>query len=211
MMEQKIILMGPPGAGKGTVSELLIEKENFPHIAPGDIFRDHIAEKDEIGLQIAPYVNNGKLIPGHLADEIIKNKLLGKDIKNKFILDGYPRELSQAKYLSEYCNIDKLVIIKIADNEIVSRLSGRRVCPHCGASYHIELNPPKHRNICDHCDTKLIVRDDESKIRERLKLYHKTTEPLIEFFKKRGAKLIYVDGNFDLHTEGDKVVSKIVE
>lgn len=196
----RIVLLGAPGAGKGTQAVLLVEKLNVPHISTGDIFRSNIANGTELGKKAKEYIDKGELVPDEVTIGIVKDRLEKPDCKNGFILDGFPRTIPQAECLDEILesmgmSLDYVVDIDVDDQYIIKRLSGRRVCPGCGASYHITNNPPAKPGICDRCGKEIIQRkdDEEETILNRLKTYHAQTEPLIDYYRKQG-KLISVDG-----------------
>lgn len=190
-----LILMGAPGAGKGTQSAKISEKYNIPAIATGDILRGAIKAGTELGLSAKSYIDAGKLVPDDVVIGIIKEYLATDACKNGFILDGFPRSIPQAEALDALgVNIDIVLSIEVPDEKIISRMSGRRVCS-CGASYHVEYNPPKTESICDKCGSTLYVRDDDAEqtVANRLKTYHAQTEPLKEFYAAKG-NLVTVEG-----------------
>ena len=183
-----LILMGAPGAGKGTQSAKISEKYKIPAIATGDILRGAIKAGTELGKSAKSYIDAGKLVPDDVVIGIIKEYLSTDACKNGFILDGFPRSIPQAQALDNLgVKIDVLLSIEVPDDKIIERMSGRRVCP-CGASYHVEYNPPKTENICDKCGNELYIRDDDSRetVANRLKTYHEQTEPLKEFYEAKG-------------------------
>ncbi|MGI6778477.1 MAG: adenylate kinase [Acetivibrionales bacterium] len=195
----RIVLLGPPGAGKGTQACILAEKLDIPHISTGDIFRSNIKKGTELGKKAKEFIDKGLLVPDEITINIIKDRLLQDDCKKGFILDGFPRTIAQAEYLEEALKnlgmpLDYAVSIEVPDERIIKRLSGRRVCPKCGATYHIIYCAPKKDGICDKCNEGIIQRDDdkEETIIIRLKTYHRQTEPLLDFYKKAG-KLIKVE------------------
>lgn len=189
----RLVLLGGPGAGKGTQAVMLAKKLNIPHISTGDIFRANIKNGTELGKMAKAYIDRGALVPDELTVNIVKERLQKEDCKNGFILDGFPRTIPQAKYLEkalESLNLRLDVVLNIAaeDDVIVKRLSGRRLCPACGAGYHIKSCPPKENEICDCCNSGIVQRDDdrEETIVKRLKTYHDQTEPLVEYYGKKG-------------------------
>ncbi len=196
----KVILLGPPGAGKGTQAKSICNKYRIPHISTGDIFRKHISELTPLGVEVKSYMDNGLLVPDRLTIDIVSERLGQDDCKNGFLLDGFPRTVVQAEALdlflsnTEEC-IDVALLIKVPNEFIIERMTGRRVCPSCGASYHLRFNPPKLSSKCDVCGTDLMHRkdDEEQTVVERLDVYNKQTEPLIKFYEAQG-KLAEVDG-----------------
>ncbi len=189
----KVILLGAPGAGKGTQAALLAEEYSIPHISTGDIFRKNIKEKTEIGLLAKSYIDQGRLVPDEVTVKIVENRLKEADCANGFLLDGFPRTVNQAEELAKISDIDYVVDIEIPFGRLLRRLTGRRVCPVCGASYHIDFLDGK--TVCE-CSAELIQRDDdkEETVTERIKVYTAQTEPLIDYYKGKG-KLVSVDGD----------------
>ncbi len=184
----KLILLGAPGAGKGTQSARISEKYNIPAIATGDILRGAIKEGTELGLSAKSYMDAGKLVPDDVVVGIIKDYLSTDACKNGFILDGFPRSIPQAEALDAMgVKIDVVLSIEVPDEKIISRMSGRRVC-RCGASYHVDYIPPKVENVCDKCGDTLYVREDDKAetVANRLKTFHTQTEPLKEFYAAKG-------------------------
>ncbi len=181
----KVILLGAPGAGKGTQADKISEKFNIPAISTGYIIRHAIAEGTELGKLAKGYIDEGKLLPDDVVTELLLERLKQEDCKNGFILDGYPRTLNQAKALDEKSIIiDKVVSIKVSDEAVIARLSGRRECKECGKPYHISHNKPSVEGICDICGGDLIQRADDNPetIKNRLVVYHETTEPLMRYY-----------------------------
>lgn len=203
----RIILLGAPGAGKGTQAAMLAEKYNIPHISTGDIFRSNIKGGTELGKKAKEFIDQGLLVPDSLTVEIVKDRLQKEDCSNGFVLDGFPRTIPQAEYLDnvlESLNVelDSVLNIFVEDSEIIKRMSGRRVCPGCGASYHLFFKPTKVDGVCDICKAAVVQREDdkEETVLNRLHTYHQQTEPLIAFYKERN-KLITVTGKEDVtHT-----------
>ena len=201
-----LILLGPPGAGKGTQAFQIAQKYTLPHISTGDIFRETAKSGSELGKKLQSYMTAGKLVPDELVIEIVQERLIKKDCEKGFLLDGFPRTIGQAQALdkalaSKNKNIDKVISILLADEEIVKRLSSRRVCS-CGASYNLITQPPKKADVCDKCGGQLIQRADDNAdtIRQRLKVYHDQTSPLIEYYGK-DKKLFSI--------KGDQLVEKV--
>ncbi|MDD3224051.1 MAG: adenylate kinase [Clostridium sp.] len=197
----KMVLLGPPGAGKGTQAKQISSKYGIPHISTGDIFRKNISEKTELGVKAKGYMDKGLLVPDELTIEIVKDRLNESDCKSGFLLDGFPRTVKQAQALDGFLNgeIDTALLIDVPKGNIVGRMTGRRVCPKCGASYHIKFNPPKVEGKCDTCGTALVQRKDDSEetVNERLDVYYKQTQPLVEYYKSADV-LCTVDGTQDI-------------
>lgn len=192
----KLILLGAPGAGKGTQAEKICEAYKIPTISTGNILRAALKSGSEIGLKAKSYMESGALVPDEVLIEIIKDRLAEKDCENGFILDGFPRTIPQAEALDSMgVAIDKCLNIEVADDAIVARMSGRRVCEKCGASYHVMFKKPSKEGICDSCGGTLVQRkdDEESTVLARLKNYHSQTEPLKNYYEKQG-KLVSVEG-----------------
>ncbi len=192
-----LILLGAPGAGKGTQAELLCEKLSIPAISTGNMLREAMKNGSALGSEVREIMDSGRLVPDKTIMALVAERIARDDCKNGFILDGVPRTLSQAKALDAAgIAIDYVISIEIDDDVIEKRMTGRRVCPSCGASFHIENNRPKTEGICDNCGEKLIVRDDDAPetVRNRLKLYHEKTELLKDYYAQQG-KLRLVQGN----------------
>ncbi len=184
-----IIFFGAPGAGKGTQAEIVSKKLDIPTISTGNIIREAIKNGTEMGLSAKSYIDAGKLVPDEVVIGIIKDRLDKDDCKNGFILDGFPRTIPQAKALDEMgVKIDVVLNIEVSDEDIVNRMSGRRTCPKCGSTYHIEFNPTKTEGVCDNCGTELTVRKDDHPdvVKSRLDVYHSETEPLKAFYEEKG-------------------------
>lgn len=192
----KLILLGAPGAGKGTQAEIISEKYNIPTISTGNIIRAALKNGTEMGLKAKSYIDAGELVPDDVVIGIIKERLSESDCKDGYILDGFPRTIPQAEALDKMgFAIDAALSIEVADSEIVKRMSGRRVCEKCGASYHTVFKKPAKEGVCNVCEGKLVTRkDDESEtVKNRLNVYHEQTEPLKDYYKNCG-KLITVEG-----------------
>lgn len=192
----KLILLGAPGAGKGTQAEIISEKYNIPTISTGNIIRAALKNGTEMGLKAKSYIDAGNLVPDEVVIGIIKERLAEDDCKNGFILDGFPRTIPQAEALDKMgFEIDRALSIEVDDAEIIKRMSGRRVCGKCGASYHTEFKKPEKEGVCNVCGGELVIRkDDEPEtVMNRLKVYHEQTEPLKDYYKACG-KLIVVEG-----------------
>jgi adenylate kinase len=191
----KLVLLGAPGAGKGTQASNLAEMLQIPHISTGDIFRANMRENTPLGVKAKSFIDQGMLVPDELTVDLVMDRLAQADCVNGYILDGFPRTLGQADALAAQVELDAVVNIDVPDEVIVGRMGGRRVCPACGESYHVEFNPPKQEGICNKCSQALIIRKDDvpETVQKRLTVYHEQTAPLIEYYEKQG-KLITVDG-----------------
>ncbi len=196
----RIVLLGAPGAGKGTQAKLISERLTIPHISTGDIFRANIKGNTALGIKAKSYIDKGELVPDELTVEIVKDRLSNPDCAKGFILDGFPRTIPQAEYLDKVLsemniNLDVTLLINVKDEDIIERMSGRRVCTGCGASYHVTFNPPKTDGICDTCNSSVVQRADDAAetVLNRLETYHKQTQPLISYYEKQG-KLSVAEG-----------------
>ncbi len=190
----KIILLGPPGAGKGTQAEILAERYGIPTISTGNMIRAEVREGTPLGQKTKQYIDEGQLVPDEIIMAIVESRLAKPDCEGGFILDGIPRTIPQAQALDEMNLGDYIVLnISVGDEEILNRLGGRRVCGKCGATYHVTFNPPKTEGKCNTCGDALIIRPDDAKetIQKRLEVYHEQTEPLIAYYEKAG-KLINI-------------------
>ncbi len=193
-------MLGAPGAGKGTQAIKIAEKYGIPHVSTGDIFRANIKNNTPLGAEAKKYMDEGKLVPDELTVRILLDRVAQDDCKNGYVLDGFPRTIVQADVLKEELTklgekIDFAVNVDVPDENIIKRMSGRRSCPKCGATYHIEFIPPKTEGICDNCGSALVQRDDdkEETVKNRLNVYHEQTQPLIDYYEKEGV-LKNVDG-----------------
>lgn len=185
----KLILLGAPGAGKGTQAEVICKALNIPAISTGNIIREALAQGTEMGLKAKSFMDAGQLVPDDVVIGIIKERLAKDDCANGFILDGFPRTIPQAEALDAMgVIIDRVIDIEVPDEKIAARMSGRRVCKDCGSSYHLEYKAPKAEGVCDACDGELIQRKDDAPetVLDRLAVYHKQTEPLKDFYSKKG-------------------------
>lgn len=207
----KIILLGPPGAGKGTQAKLITEKYSIPHISTGDIFRKNISEKTPLGIEAKRYMDNGQLVPDEVTIGIVNDRLSMNDCKNGFLLDGFPRTVKQAEALDSFLNsneqkIDTALLIDVPKEFILERMTGRRVCSACGASYHIKFNTPKVENKCDICGGPLVQRKDDTEetVKERLDVYDRQTQPLIQYYKEKNI-LAKVDGTEEIGMVFEKI------
>ena len=189
-----LIFLGAPGVGKGTQARMLSQKLGVPHISTGEIFRENMKNKTELGKKILSYMDAGELVPDNIVIDVITDRLNRDDCSNGYILDGVPRTIPQAEYLDTLVKIDKVINFSLEEEEIIVRLSGRRTCKDCGFAHHIKFIIPKVEGVCDKCGGELIQRSDETPeaVEKRLKEYNSLTFPLIEYFKKQG-KLIDID------------------
>lgn len=207
-----LILLGAPGAGKGTQAEKICEKYNIPAVSTGNIIREALKNGTDMGLKAKSYIDAGALVPDDVVIGIIKERLKEDDCKNGFILDGFPRTIPQAEALDAMgINIDKVVDIEVSDDKITARLSGRRVCLKCGATYHLEYKKPKEDGICDVCGDEIVQRKDDKPetVIDRLNIYHEQTEPLKDYYAKTG-KLVIVEGQEEV-AETTALVFKALE
>lgn len=200
----KIIMLGAPGAGKGTQAKMIAEKYQIPHVSTGDIFRANIKNGTELGKEAKKYMDQGQLVPDELTVKILLDRVAQPDCENGYVLDGFPRTIPQAEVLDKALSelgdkIDYAINVDVPDENIVRRMSGRRACLSCGATYHIEHIPPKQEGVCDVCGQPLVLRDDDKPetVLNRLKVYHDQTQPLIDFYTAKGV-LKSVDGTVDM-------------
>lgn len=195
------ILLGPPGAGKGTQAKRMVADYGIVHISTGDIFRENIKNETELGKKVKDILARGELVSDDLTNGLVFDRLSQEDCKNGFLLDGYPRNLVQAQALDKWLeenslNLDYVLDIQADKDTLIKRISGRRVCPNCGHSYHITNEAPKVAGVCDECGTNLIQRPDDSEetVRSRIEIYEMQTKPLVDYYEKQG-KILYFDGN----------------
>lgn len=200
----KIIMLGAPGAGKGTQAKQIAEKYKIPHISTGDIFRANIKNGTELGNKAKTFMDQGLLVPDELVVDLVVDRVKQEDCTNGYVLDGFPRTIPQAEALDIALNaigekIDYAINVEVPDENIVRRMSGRRACVACGATYHLVHIPPKTEGLCDTCGKELILRDDDKPetVEKRLKVYHDQTQPLIEYYTKKKV-LVEVDGTVDM-------------
>ena len=212
----KIIMLGAPGAGKGTQAKKIAAKYEIPHISTGDIFRANIKNGTELGKKAKEYMDQGLLVPDELTCDLVMDRIQQDDCKNGFILDGFPRTIPQAEALTAALEkigqkMDYAIDVEVPDDNIINRMSGRRACVACGGTYHIKFNPTKKEGICDACGGELILRDDDKPetVKQRLTVYHDQTQPLIDYYTKEGI-LKEVDGTLDLQAVFAEIV-KILE
>lgn len=200
----KIIMLGAPGAGKGTQAKMIADKYKIPHVSTGDIFRMNIKNGTELGMEAKKYMDQGLLVPDELTVRILLDRVAKEDCKDGYVLDGFPRTIPQAEVLEDALNklgdqIDYAINVEVPDENIIRRMGGRRACLSCGATYHIEHVPPKKEGICDQCGQPLVLRDDDKPetVKNRLRVYQEQTQPLIDFYTKRNV-LKSVDGTQDM-------------
>lgn len=207
-MPVKIILLGPPGAGKGTQAKSISNKYSIPHISTGDIFRKNISENTPLGIEAKSYMDNGQLVPDEVTINMVKDRLQQEDCKQGYLLDGFPRTVSQAEALQDFLDsrkesLDTALLIEVPRDFILERMTGRRVCPSCGASYHIKFNPAANGK-CELCGSDVVQRKDDTEetVKERLDVYEKQTQPLIDFYK---------DKNLLSTVDGTQAINKVFE
>ena len=201
----KIVMLGAPGAGKGTQARLISEKYSIPQISTGDIFRANIRDNTELGQRAKSYMDKGLLVPDQVTCDLVVDRISKDDCKNGYILDGFPRTIPQAEALTKALNqqgakIDYAIDVEVPDDDIVRRMSGRRACPKCGATYHIEYLKPAQEGICDTCGSELYLREDDhpGTVQKRLDVYHSQTQPLIQYYREQGV-LHSIDGTKEMH------------
>lgn len=211
----RLILLGPPGAGKGTQAEFILEKYGVPHISTGDIFRKNIKEGTELGVKAKAYMDRGELVPDKLVVAIVEDRLLQPDCQKGFLLDGFPRTEVQAQELDTVLNkmgveLSAVINIKVNPDVLVGRAIGRRICKECGATYHIVNNPTKQDGMCDKCGGTLYQRSDdvEETVKNRINVYVNETSPLIQYYEKRG-KLVDVNGEQDINVVSNDIVNAL--
>lgn len=209
----KIIMLGAPGAGKGTQAKKIAAKYGIPHISTGDIFRANIKNGTELGQKAKTYMDQGLLVPDELVVDLVVDRVNQEDCTSGYVLDGFPRTIPQAEALDKALaeldqKVDYAINVEVPDENIVNRMGGRRACVGCGATYHVEFNPTKTEGVCDICGEKLILRDDDKPetVKKRLNVYHEQTQPLIEYYGSAGV-LREVDGTVDM----DDVFAAIVQ
>ena len=213
----KIIMLGAPGAGKGTQADMITKKYNVPHISTGDIFRANIKNGTELGKKAKGYMDQGLLVPDSLVVDLVIDRIHQDDCKEGYVLDGLPRTIPQAEALdaalaAENEEIDAAIDVEVPDDNIVNRMSGRRACLKCGATYHIVYNAPETEGVCDNCGSELVQREDDKPetVLNRLSVYHKETQPLIDYYNQKG-KVAEIDGTQDLNAvfaDIEKVLNK---
>lgn len=211
----RLIIMGPPGAGKGSQAAKLIKYYNIPHISTGDMFRAQLKSQSPLGKIVQSYINEGKLVRDSLTNEIVKDRLLADDVQTSFLLDGYPRNINQAESFdllmaNKNWHIDGVINIQVDNDLLLGRTTGRRVCPKCGATYHVKTNKPKVEGICDIDGTPLVQREDDlaATVKHRLEVYYEQTEPVIDYYKSKGL-LMNVDGFGTIDEVFNRVIKRI--
>lgn len=212
-----IVLLGPPGAGKGTQAKFISERYGIPHISTGDIFRSNISKETKLGNEAKKYIQKGLLVPDEITINMLKDRLQKNDCRNGFLLDGFPRTEIQAKSLDEYLQknnslIDNAILIQVPKEEVLQRITGRRVCLSCGASYHTRNNPPKVEGKCDSCGSDLVQRtdDNENTVLERLNVYDKQIMPIIKYYRDKKV-LKEVDGTLSINDIFETICSILGE
>ncbi len=213
----KIIMLGAPGAGKGTQAKKIAERYGLPHVSTGDIFRANIKNGTELGMEAKKYMDQGMLVPDELTVKILLDRVAQEDCKNGYILDGFPRTIPQAEVLDKALTelgdkIDYAVNVHVPDENIVNHMSGRRACVSCGGTYHVVYAPTKKEGICDACGGELILRDDDKPetVQKRLAVYHEQTQPLIDFYQNKGI-LVEVDGTKEMAEVFEAIVAILGE
>jgi len=208
----KIIMLGAPGAGKGTQAKKIAEKYHIPHISTGDIFRTNIKNGTELGKKAKAYMDQGLLVPDELTIDLVIDRISHEDAKNGYVLDGFPRTISQAESLDMALagvndKISYAINVEVPDRNIINRMGGRRACIGCGATYHVVYNRPEKEGFCDICSEKLVLRDDDQPetVKQRLNVYHEQTQPLIDYYGKAGI-LREVDGTIDMEEVFQRIV-----
>ena len=209
----KVIMLGAPGAGKGTQAKKIADKYQIPHISTGDIFRANIKEGTPLGAKAKEYMDQGLLVPDELVVELVADRIIKEDCKDGFVLDGFPRTIPQAKALDEALSkmgekMDYAIDVDVPDENIVNRMGGRRACLSCGATYHVEFNPTKAEGVCDACGAQTVLRDDDKPetVQKRLTVYHDQTQPLIDYYKKQDI-LKSVDGTQPMEAVFDAIIA----
>lgn len=215
MILLRLVLLGPPGAGKGTQASAIVDKYSIPHISTGDIFRANIKNGTELGKQAEAYMNKGLLVPDELVVSIVKDRLTEEDCKDGFLLDGFPRTVNQAEALDKELKdmnlkLDKVINIEVGKEILIERAIGRRICKSCGSTYHIKFSPPKEENICDKCGGELYQRDDDKveTVEKRIEVYLEQTQPLIDYYDKKDL-LLNVDGTKSIEEVFEEIVASL--
>lgn len=208
----KLVLLGAPGAGKGTQAEKLAAYYGIPHVSTGDIFRKNMRDNTALGVQAKEFINNGQLVPDSITEAMVNDRLHEVDALEGYILDGFPRNIEQARAFAGMgvSQLDRVVYLKVDENELVARLSGRRTCPDCGAMYHVTWAAPNAAGRCDRCGALLIQRpdDNETTVRTRLQLFYKVTEPLVAYYEQRGL-LLTIDGMQSVNEVAQNIISNL--
>ena len=211
----RAILLGPPGAGKGTQAETIVNEFKVPHVSTGDMFRKNIKEETELGKQVKAYLDKGMLVPDELTVEIVKDRILQADCSNGFLLDGFPRTIEQANALDKVLNetgqkLDYVINIQVDPKLLVERAVGRRICKDCGQTYHLTFNKPKNEGICDKCGGELYQRKDDTEetVANRINVYQEQTQPLIEYYAKKGI-ILDINGEQPIDKVGSDIISSL--
>ena len=211
----RIVMLGPPGAGKGTQAKLLAERLGIPHVSTGDIFRNALAQNSLLGQRVSTYLERGELVPDDLTIAVVEKRLGERDCSSGFVLDGFPRSVVQAEVLERFLQekrtgLTHVINIQVGERQVVRRLTARRSCKRCGAVYNIMSHPPERAGRCDVCGGELVSRDDDTEetIRNRLRVYEEETEPLLTFYRQRDL-LVVVDGDARVETVADEVIRSL--
>jgi adenylate kinase len=206
----KIVILGPPGSGKGTQAEFLSKALNIPTISTGAIFRDHMARKTDLGKEVDAVMRAGKLVDNEIVNKLVQERLAKDDLQVGYILDGYPRKVEQAQFLSEYRDVSYAIYINSRDTIVMKRLAARRHCDKCGAKFNFVTNPPKVESVCDECGGELVIRADSTAevISERLASYHFFNDPVVKFYKRRGV-LVEINGELSIDDVWQEIKNKL--
>jgi len=215
MILLRLVLLGPPGAGKGTQASAIVSKYSIPHISTGDIFRANIKNGTELGKQVEAYMKKGLLVPDELVVSIVKDRLTKEDCKEGFLLDGFPRTVNQAEALDKELKdmnlkLDRVINIEVGKEILIERAIGRRICKNCGATYHVKFSPPKVENTCDKCGGELYQRDDDKAetVEKRIEVYQEQTKPLIDYYKEKDL-LLNIDGTKSIEEIFNDIVASL--
>ncbi|MEJ5230305.1 MAG: adenylate kinase [Pseudothermotoga sp.] len=211
----RLVLLGAPGAGKGTLAKDLVNHLNIPHISTGDMFREAVAAGTELGRKVQNIIQSGALVPDEIVNQVVEERLRKDDCRNGFIFDGYPRTVPQAIALDTILSkmsakLDAVISLEISEEVVVRRLTNRRVCPKCGRIYNMISMPPKNDELCDDCQVRVVIRDDDKEevVKRRYRLYHELTEPLVDYYRQKGI-LIQVDSEIDHQDLVRKVLDRL--
>lgn len=206
----RLVLLGPPGAGKGTQASVMAKRFEVPHISTGEMFRDNVARGTPLGREAEGYIKAGKLVPDAIVVGMVRDRLRGADALEGFILDGFPRTIAQAEALKAVTDLDIVINLHANPETIVDRQAGRRSCPKCGAVYHVRNNPPRKPGVCDRCGSALVQREDDQEevVRKRLQEYEEKTRPLVDYYR-RASLLVNVDGEGPIEEVSERIVEAI--
>lgn len=206
----RLVLLGPPGAGKGTQASVMAKRCEVPHISTGEMFRDNVARGTPLGREAEGYIKAGKLVPDAIVVGMVRDRLRGADALEGFILDGFPRTIAQAEALKAVTDLDIVINLHVNPETIVDRQAGRRSCPKCGAVYHVRNNPPRKPGVCDRCGSDLVQREDDQEevVRKRLQEYEEKTRPLVDYYR-RASLLVNVDGEGPIEEVSERIVEAI--